>query len=231
MERTIRVTVLLYALWLCPGQQCLGQGVDSLLKEYARFSKRGGDPTTVNDVAVPPSAPFSRGEYVGPRSPGAETTVCRCQGYKEHLCLCLKAGVKCHCSRTVGSVWAVNEQGRATHKTGAKADPRQAAAVNRNTASSAPEAGLTPKPPASDDTVPTLRTDGRYWWHDGERWWNTTTVPAEGREFNGGSKVFVFSGGKMTVKGSQMAVQVQQPTGRWVKRCYGGYCRMEWVPN
>lgn len=230
MERTIRVAVLMYALWLCPGQQCLGQDIDLLLKEYAKFSTKSSDPTPVDNGAVSQAAPFSRGDAVGPPSPGAETTVCRCQGHKEHLCLCLKAGVKCHCSRTVGSVWAVDKHGRATHKTGKKADPRQGVAVTGGTASSAPETGSSPRSPASD--IPSLRADGRYWWHDGERWWNTVIKPTEGREFNGGEKMFVFSGGMMIEKGSRMAVQIQQPAGgRWVRRCYGGYCRIEWVPD
>ena len=81
MERTIRVAVLMYALWLCPGQQCLGQGVDSLLQEYARFSKNGGDPQSSAAAVertlareVPAVADLQPSKYVAGPTPPAPFT-------------------------------------------------------------------------------------------------------------------------------------------------------------
>lgn len=121
----------------------------------------GGDSESLpHDAAVPGTDAPTPGTAAVERTLAREvpaavvnTTVCRCQGYKEHLCLCLKAGVKCRCSRTVGSVWAVNESGVATHKTGAKADPRHAVTPTPVTPSTPPVATA---PPAAADTKPAI---------------------------------------------------------------------------
>jgi hypothetical protein len=87
--------------------------------------------------ATSPAPSASAQGSVSP-APKFPTTVCRCQGSNHSVCLCLKAGVSCHCSRTVGSVWAVDATGKATHKTGAKADPRTQATTPRPTATIQP---------------------------------------------------------------------------------------------
>lgn len=117
------------------------QRLNELERRVTDLEKKGGDrksqsvvtPSTAAQDA-PRSGAGQVSETTAPES--LKTTVCRCQDYKEHLCLCLKAGVKCHCSRNVGSVWFVNEHGRATHKTGAKADPSGNATITRSDARS-----------------------------------------------------------------------------------------------
>ena len=46
-----------------------------------------------------------------------DTTICRCGGSNKDVCHCLKAGLQCKCSASVGSEWKV-EQGKAVSKTG-----------------------------------------------------------------------------------------------------------------
>jgi hypothetical protein len=109
--------------------------------------------------------------------------------------------------------------GRPVSKTGRYADPRrstQPIARREETA-------------ASDTSVPTHRADGKWWWQGPNGKWFGTATLTEGQTYVSGTSRFVLRGGKMV---PEMAVQLQAPAGgRWVKRCYGGYCRMEWVPN
>lgn len=221
MDRFIRWAVIGYALWLTQ-PRLLAQDAESLLRDYAHFAMKGGDRTSgVQDAPSGSGAdtPAPRGLSPAPESP---TTVCRCQGYKEHLCLCLKAGVKCHCSRTVGSVWAVNDQGRATHKTGAKADPRKPSPLTTPPAT-------VHRTPKADGFALYMRQDGRWGWTDatGRQWW-AQTQPKAGDTVTDGQTSWECTGTGMRPK---MVVNLQPSGGRWVKRCYGGYCRMEWVPN
>lgn len=177
----------------------------------------GGGPSS---TALKQDAPsLGSGVVAPPKSaaPESSTTVCRCQGFRESVCLCLKAGQKCHCSRTSGSVWATDKQGRATHKTGAKADPRIG--------------GGRPEP-VSHSTTPggfevTLRRDGKWWWHDGDLWRWTRQQPTEGQRFSSGGKAFIYRDGRMQ---AEMVLSLA-PKGHWEKRCYGTFCRMEFVED
>lgn len=123
-------------------------------------------------------------------------------------------------------MWSVNERGRATHKTGAKADPRVSATVARSDAPAGSASN------AQDPAVPARGADGRWWWTapDGVRWW-ASSQPQAGDSVVGGGVTWDCVGGRMVQRGSQMAVRLPSSGGRWVKRCYGSYCRMEWVPN
>lgn len=164
------------------------------------------------------SAPAEAGAHTPSASPAADTSVCECLGYRgrEH-CACLQNGVKCQCNATKGSEW-FNENGRPVRKTGRYLDPRQ----------KDPEVAAAPQA-SPDGTVPEKRADGQWWWNDGTRDYCTTYQPVEGLEFNGPHGAFVFTGGKMVPKGSQMAVEIKQPTGHWETRCYGSYCKRVWV--
>lgn len=236
MENLIRVAIIAAACAFAEPQLILGQepDIESMKRSleaqiglYQRVNERErrvtnleqkvGDPTTASETVAP-----SPGSVAAPpKDAAAEFSICQCQGFKHHMCHCLKAGVKCRCSRTVGSEWNM-VNGRAVSKTGRYADPRQGTQPARSRpAASAP----------SDNSVPTLKSDGFYWWQGPNgKWYNWSTMPAEGvvgRQQDG--TLFVMRNGKMV---PHMAVQIQQPAGgRWVKRCYGSYCRMEWVPN
>lgn len=190
-------------------------------------TERGGDPSSASVVTptvaqdAPQAGSGTASETAAPE-PVSNTTVCRCQGYRESVCLCLKAGVKCHCSRTVGSVWAVNEQGRATHKTGAKADPRGTSAIARSDAPAA----------SANSYEATRRTDGRYWWTAGGTAYWVGKKPVDGDSWNISGQTWECVGGRMQLRGSVMAADIG---GHWETRrvCRGSYCEnvRVWVPQ
>lgn len=98
----------------------LYQRINDLEKRVTKLEKGDAKPV-VGSGSGAGQTPFV---VTAPELP--KTTVCQCQGYRESVCHCRKHGQVCHCTRTSGSVWALNEQGQATHKTGAKADPQVA---------------------------------------------------------------------------------------------------------
>jgi hypothetical protein len=251
MDQYIRIAVIAFVVWASPAPQLMAQepdieamkrsleaqiGVFQRLNELERrvttLEKKGGDSPSTSVVtpksaqdAPPPGSVAGKPPAAPPATEPSNTTVCRCQGYKEHLCLCLKAGVKCHCSRTVGSVWSVNEQGRATHKTGAKADPR----IPSNPGVTQPTAGY-----------PVSMRGGFAYWTDsvGKEWYSAGSNLAEGTVF--GNR-FTYRNGAMHEPGhasaadaSQMAANIA-PKGHFETRrvCRGSYCEnvRVWVPE
>lgn len=180
------------------------------------ITERGGDPESASETVAP-----SPGSVAAPpKDAAADLSICPCLGYrgKEH-CYCLQRGVACGCNRTKGSEWNM-ESGRPVNKTGRYADPRRETFARSDApAASAP----------ADNTVPRQKSDGKWWWQGPTGTWFGTATLTEGQTYVSGTNRFVYRGGKMI---PEMAVQIQQPAGgRWVKRCYGSYCRMEWVPN
>lgn len=113
--------------------------------------------------------------------PAPKATVCQCEGYKEHLCLCLKNGQKCHCTPKSGSVWQVDGHGKGT-KTGAKAELDHIADVNK----------MVPQPPVIDvDDRPVLIVYSPATWHCPwcdvylQRNWSTTPFRIEHKHQDG----------------------------------------------
>lgn len=242
MDQYIRVAVVAFVLWASPASQLVAQDPDieamkrsleaqigvfqrlnSLESRVTTLEKKGGDSPSTSVVtpksaqdAPPPGSVAGKPPAATPAAEPSNTTVCRCQGYKEHLCLCLKAGVKCHCSRTVGSVWSVNDQGRATHKTGAKADPR------------VPLKNETPANPTGESGYIVWTRGGVNYWNDssGRSWHDGGTGLSEGTVY--GNR-FVYRGGSMhelnQADGSKMAADIA-PRGHWETRrvCRGSYC-------
>lgn len=210
------------------------QRLNDLERRVGSLESKGGDrSSSAHDASASGTeARKPTGPAVAPPTETAagpsSTTVCRCQGYKEHLCLCLKAGVRCHCSRTVGSVWAVNDKGRATHKTGAKADPRKAVDNSRQKQPvTAPKSNGGTENSVSTGFVVTKRSDGRWWWNDGTRWHYTSLRPVDGTTYRGGHGAFEYRAGRMHALGAKMmAVIHPASTGHWETRrvCRGSYC-------
>lgn len=155
------------------------------------------------------------------------TSVCPCRGSNRGVCHCLARGVKCRCSANVGSVWEMAD-GRPVRKTGEYANPNQAVAVISSSATASPDVVA-----ASPGYECTQRSDGRWYWNDGSGWRVTSVQPTDGTRFSGGGKSFVYRAGRMHAAPAKMAVQIQPPksSGRWVTRCFGGYCRRVWVPE
>lgn len=188
-----------------------------------RVTERG-DP---NPVSTTPGSGGERpASLPAPELSIPRTTVCQCQGYREHLCHCLKAGQKCHCTRTSGSVWAVNEQGRATHKTGAKADPRKASPLT------------TPAPTVhrvdSSAGYEVQVRDGIPYWTAGGVEWHTDADLVENRTY---ANRFQYRSGRMhewKPDTSVMAADIA-PRGHYEIRrvCRGSYCEnvRVWVPE
>ena len=181
----------------------------------------GGDPVSADSAVVAETVAPSPGSAAAPpKDAVADLSICPCLGYKGKAhCYCLQRGVQCRCNRTTGSEWNM-DGGRPVNKTGRYADPRRA-----------PQPARSRELAAVDSSVPTLKSDGNYWWQGPSGlWYSRSSTPTEGsviRQQDG--TTFVMRDGRMV---PQMAVQIQAPAGgRWVKRCYGSYCRMEWVPN
>lgn len=237
MEQFIRVAVVAACLWASPPQlmaqnpdiEAMKRSLEAQIGLYQRMNdleqrvtnleqKKGGDlPST--PVVTPPSS----GSVVGSHSPAAEpsaskTAVCKCQGSNRGVCFCLQNRVPCKCHVSKGSVWNLNEQGRAVSKTGQYADPRGNATVARGNAPS----GSAPV----DDSVPRQRSDGKWWWKANGSWFGTASL-TEGQTYVSGTNRFVYRGGKME---PEMAVVIQ-PSGHWERRCVGGVCRMYWIAN
>lgn len=91
--------------------------LQELRRSIENGSRKGGDPVVTTGAVKPAPAPVSK------------TAVCQCQGSNRGVCFCLQNGIACKCNSGKGSVWNLNEQGRAVSKTGQYADPRKAAAA------------------------------------------------------------------------------------------------------
>lgn len=158
-----------------------------------------------------------------------EKGVCQCRGYNKPVCFCLQNGVQCKCSSVKGSVWNL-EDGRATTKTGDYANPSEVAVSDET--------------PKTDTGYPVTYSRGWNYWtdSDGVRWNDQGNGLSEGRVFSYQNRnLFVYRNGRMHDYGEapeeskRAAPKIEKPairksTGRWVKHCYGGYCRWEWVP-
>lgn len=150
-----------------------------------------------------------------------EKTVCRCQGHKRSDCLCLKAGVVCHCSKTSGSVWEKVNQSWV--KTKAKADPTKPLS----------------EPPPSTQSTPVggypVRINGNwaYWNVNGVEWDNRGTGVQDGFVYGGrfklqGQTMHDVAAASQPVQ-SSMGVQA---SGYWKVVCNGnGTCTRVWVSN
>ena len=142
---------------------------------------------------------------------GAKTT-CMCNGSDRNNCLCLKAGVECHCTAGVGSVW-------------------------KKTTQKASTSSSRPAETASSNGFP-VRIAGQwmYWNVDGIEWHNGGTGIQEGLVY--GNR-FTYRGGMMQDSVSRSIVMSPLPSlsqpanqnGRWRKVCHNGYCTWELVPN
>lgn len=256
--RTIIAFLLLCGLSLA--QESSSERVLRMENELLRVrlalleSERGGDPNTSvphgaggNDAdrrKDTPSVPATGTEpgsaaapTTAPPASDSRTTVCQCRGYNETVCLCLKNGQKCHCSRDVGSVWSVNDAGVATHKTGAKADPDAADRIT-------PAA---PPPPAEPETggyAVTINGAWMYWTDSrGQRWDNRgygTGYSTYGQfEYRNGR---MFERGQaptsnritLPVPSSKPLINTQgtrSRSGHWETQCFGSYCQRVWVPD
>lgn len=153
------------------------------------------------------------------------TTICPCRGNDKNGCLCLKAGVKCHCTRDVGSIW---------EKTKLKANVTTGKPI---TETSVP--AKTAEPVSSERSYP-VNINGQYmyWNVDGVQYHNSGMGIREGVLYG---ERFKYSDGKMydMLPASQApAVPVPQTyaqpasntqSGYWTRVCHGGYCTMQWV--
>lgn len=202
--------VLVLALVLCadPVTLQLDWG-DDLASSVQDASIRATDvPLIAPGSGVPPTTPVVASELL---------SVCPCMGYKRGVCHCLARGVTCKCSARIGSEWTM-ANGRPVRKTGRYLDPRTPL-VEPMLAVSVGD--------VLDDTVPTKRTDGRYWFKRPDGRWCGVASLTDGAEYTSGAYRFVYRNGRMT---PAMAVQIAPAAkGRWVMRCYGSFCRREWV--
>lgn len=164
----------------------------------------------IQDVAANRNvAPFTPAAAAHtPTAPGADTSVCACEGSKRGVCHCLARGVTCRCRPGVGSEWEM-ANGRPVRKTGRYLDPR--------TPLTQPMLVVTV---GKDDTVPTKRTDGRYWFRRPDGRWCGVLELTNGATYTSGGYRFVYRNGRM---------ETAQRTGRWVTRCENGVCRRYWV--
>lgn len=173
------------------------------LKSMVDLLNRYGEP-----VVVAESPP--------PKPAAGATTICPCRGNDKNGCLCLKAGVKCHCTKDVGSIW---------EKTKMKA--------NVNTGQPITEAA--PKVAASPSSDGYAVTANGAWatWIDasGVNWNNSGTGLHEGQVYGGR---FTYRNGSMHDSVSRAATSPPAAASRggYFKRvCRGNYCEMVWVPN
>lgn len=154
---------------------------------------------------------------VDPLTNQGATTVCACNGNDKNGCLCLKAGVKCHCTQGVGSVWQKTLQKAST------------------VVSKPPTKRPSPPPSTAANGIP-VRQVGNwlYWLVDGVEWHNGGTGIHEGQLY--GNR-FTYRSGMMfdSLPPNPMASPVQQPArptqprGYWKTVCHGTYCTREWV--
>lgn len=193
---------------------------------------RGLPPTWRND----PSESLLRQKYGGTPSPPAaipaptaerpaasQTTVCACQGFNESVCLCRKAGMTCHCTRTSGSVWERSNEGVAWVKTSRKGDPRQP--VDSTPVESSKD-GTTLSRPADGIDVEIL-PDGRGRWLHPTLGWRQSNGPLrKGLLYR---DLLYGEDGKMHPYKVVEAVPVQN--GHWETRCHGTWCERVWVSN
>lgn len=198
------------------------QRLNELEQRVRVLEQKGGDPKAV--VVTPPAQeapPEGSGAVLTPAPELSKTAVCRCQGSNRGVCFCLQNRVPCKCHVSKGSVWNLNEQGRAVSKTGEYADPRKADSRGNATVarSNAPSGSAPP------DDVPRQRADGKWWWKGPDGTWFGTASLTEGQTYVSGTSRFVYRGGKMA---PEMGVVIQ-PSGHWERRCVGGVCRMYWV--
>jgi len=80
-----------------------------------------------------------------------QKTVCQCRGTNRAVCMCLKAGVTCHCSANSGSVWERASDSAKWVKTTRKGNPNQPA-----------EASPTLPPAGEGKPIVELVTDPSY---------------------------------------------------------------------
>lgn len=154
---------------------------------------------------------------VDPLTNQGATTVCTCNGNDKNGCLCLKAGVKCHCTQGVGSVWQKTTQKASTAATKAQSPMKQSASISNTGA------------------IP-VRYDGpwMYWNVGGVEWHNGGTGIRDGQVYGGR---FTFRDGMMFDTSNVSLPRVSNLTapasrgGHYEKRCNGVQCWMEWVPN
>lgn len=59
----------------------------------------------------------------------AKTAICQCGGSNKGVCFCLKKGLPCKCSANVGSIWYLDQMGKAVAKTGQYANPKTVSAA------------------------------------------------------------------------------------------------------
>ncbi len=148
-------------------------------------------------------------------------TICPCRGNDKNGCLCLKAGVKCHCTKEVGSIW---------QKTTMKANVSTGQPVTASPPASPPSTPVSV--PAGNGYPVTQRGAWLYWVADGVQWDNQGSGAQEGQVYGGR---FTYSNGLMhdaTVRPAspppRQAARVSG--GYWKTVCHGNYCTREWVP-
>lgn len=177
--------------------------------------------TPLNNVAalVAPFTPDSAAR--SPTEPGADTSVCACEGSKRGVCHCLARGVTCRCKTGVGSEWEMAD-GRPVKKTGRYLDPRSPLVE--------PMLVVTVGDAKPSADTPQQR-DGKWWWTapDGVRWW-AAKQPQHGDSVVGDGVTWDCVNGRMVLRGAKMAVQIQPPKrGYWKTVCRGSYCERVWV--
>lgn len=153
---------LLLVLALCGGDEFRWTVTDRPAFSWS-ITERGGDPSTASIVVAPQEAVAGPAASDAGATGPVSQTVCRCQGFKKDVCLCLKAGSKCHCSRTSGSVW-IPDAGGVLRKTTEKADPRHPLP-----AQSVASAGETRRNSSPAPGYPVTTVNGRPEWTDSSR--------------------------------------------------------------
>lgn len=210
--------LLLAALCADPDVEAMKRSLETQISALQRINtpeQKGGDPPSV----VTPQDAVSTGSVVdsGPSrstEPVLRTGQCQCQSRGERACYCLRTGNKCYCPTRGPSTWELTEAGAPIRKVQKQTTPRSTTPVARPTG-------------AGGYTV--TSNNGVAYWTDssGVSWNDVGTGLREGVVY--GDR-FIYRDGTMHENGSKMAVDIA-PKGHWVRRCYGTFCRMEWVPE
>lgn len=121
--------LLLAALCAEPDIEAMKLSLQSRIAAFEALNgtRKGGDPIVVTPHEA--DSGVVKHEASSDPAPVPKTAVCQCQGSKRGVCFCLQNGVACRCHASKGSVWNLNEQGRAVSKTGQYADPRGKSAI------------------------------------------------------------------------------------------------------
>ena len=61
--------------------------------------------------------------------PSTAYSTCQCGGSNTKTCYCLQNGIACHCNAAKGSVWNLDDKGKAVSKTGTYTTPNKTQAV------------------------------------------------------------------------------------------------------